>query len=137
MILGAPNASGCIEGFSLPFPSNSTMEKKTNISWSDFEKVDMRTGTILECEPFEGLRNPAYKMNVDFGELGILKTSAQITDLYTPETLIGKQVIAVVNFEPKQIKNFMSQCLVMGIYTKKGVNLITPFSNTLNGSLVG
>ena len=113
------------------------MEKKPTISWSDFEKVDMRTGTILDCEPFEGLRNPAYKMRVDFGDLGILKTSAQITERYTPELLIGKQVIGVVNFEPKQIKNFMSQCLVMGIYTEKGVNLITPLSNTLNGSVVG
>lgn len=113
------------------------MERKPEISWSDFEKIDMRSGTVVACEVFEGLRNPAYKMRVDFGELGILKTSAQVTDLYQPEELIGKQVIAVVNFPPKQISTFMSECLVMGLYTEKGVNLITPSSSVKNGSVLG
>lgn len=113
------------------------MQIKPTISWSDFEKIDMRTGTIIECEPFEGLRNPAYKMKVDFGELGILKTSAQVTDLYQPEDLLNKQVIAVVNFPPKQIAHFMSECLVMGIYTSNGVNLLSPDLHSANGLKVG
>jgi tRNA-binding protein len=110
---------------------------KPPITWTDFEKIDMRTGTIVECEPFEGLRNPAYKLKVDFGALGILKTSAQIKDLYQPEDLISKQVIAVVNFPPKQIANFMSECLVMGVYARDGVNLLSPDLHSENGLKVG
>lgn len=110
---------------------------KPFITWADFEKIDMRTGTIVSSEKFEGLRNPAYKLKVDFGVLGILKTSAQITDLYQPEHLIDKQVIAVVNFPPKQIANFMSECLVMGIYSSDGVNLLSPDLNAENGLKVG
>ena len=76
-----------------------------NLEWSDFMKVDMRVGTILEAEVFKEARNPAYKLVVDFGTLGKRKTSAQITDNYQPETLIGKMIIGVVNFPSKQIAN--------------------------------
>lgn len=108
------------------------------ISWGDFEKVDMRVGTILEASIFPEARSPAYKLLVDFGDLGIKKSSAQITKLYNPSDLIGKQVIAVVNFPPKQIGNFMSECLVMGIYgNNQEVILITPERQIPNGSKIG
>ncbi len=111
---------------------------KEEISWEDFEKIDMRVGTIIEAEHFEGLRNPAFKLKVDFGELGIKHSSAQITALYQPEELKGKQVIAIVNFPKKQIKNFFSEVLVMGIYDEnKDVTLLTSDKPIKNGSKVG
>lgn len=79
-----------------------------------FKNIDIRVGTIIKAEIFEKAKNPAYKIWMDFGDLGIKKTSAQITKLYQPENLIGKQIIAVVNFEPKQIADFMSECLILG-----------------------
>ena len=85
------------------------------ITWDDFEKVEMRVGTILEADDFPEAKNPAYKLRIDFGELGIRNSSAQITQLYKKEELVGKQVIAVTNFPPKQIANIMSECLVMGV----------------------
>ncbi len=85
------------------------------ITWEDFEKVEMRVGTILSASDFPKARNPSYKLEINFGEFGIRKTSAQITSLYTKEELIGKQVMAVTNFPPKQIADFMSECLVLGI----------------------
>ena len=86
------------------------------ISWEDFQRVDLRVGTIVDVQAFPEARRPAWKLWVDFGaELGIKKSSAQITDLYTPETLLQKQVVAVVNFPPKQIGPVMSECLVTGI----------------------
>ena len=85
------------------------------ISWEDFEKVDIRTGTILEVQEFPKARKPAWKLTIDFGELGIKKSSAQIKDRYQGKDLIGKQIIAVVNFPPKQIADFMSECLVLGV----------------------
>jgi len=88
------------------------------ISWEDFEKVDIRTGTILEVNDFTDAKKPAYQLSIDFGEMGIKRSSAQITTLYTKEVLIGKQVIAVVNFPVKQIANFFSQCLVLGVYNE-------------------
>ncbi|MDC0482765.1 tRNA-binding protein [Candidatus Thioglobus sp.] len=87
------------------------------ITWQDFEKVDIRVGTIVEVEDFPEARNPAFILHVDFGvEIGLKKSSSQITDLYTQEQLQGKQVMAVVNFEPKQVGPIMSECLVLGFY---------------------
>jgi tRNA-binding protein len=87
------------------------------ITWKDFEKVDIRIGTIVEVENFPEARNPAFILHVDFGvEIGLKKSSSQITDLYTKNQLQGKQVMAVVNFEPKQVGPIMSECLVLGFY---------------------
>lgn len=113
------------------------MERKPFIDWADFEKIDIRTGTVVGAQPFEKARKPAYKLFIDFGELGILKTSAQITELYDLSSLTGRQVLAVVNFKPKQIADFMSECLVLGIYTRKGVVLLQPDTATDNGLQIG
>jgi tRNA-binding protein len=87
------------------------------ITWKDFEKVDIRIGTIVEVENFPEARNPAFILHVDFGvEIGLKKSSSQITDLYTKDQLQGKQVMAVINFEPKQVGPIMSECLVLGFY---------------------
>ena len=87
------------------------------ITWQDFEKVDIRVGTIVEVEDFPEARNPAFILHVDFGiEIGLKKSSSQIKDLYTKDQLQGKQVMAVVNFEPKQVGPIMSECLVLGFY---------------------
>ncbi len=105
-----------------------------NLSWSDFEKVDMRIGTIISVEDFPEARNPAYKLTIDFGEkIGVKKTSAQITELYNKEELLNKQIIAVINFPEKQIANFMSECLVLGAVNGKEVNLLQPNKNSKNG----
>ncbi len=93
----------------------------TAISWDDFTKVELRVGRIIQAEPFTEARKPAYKLLVDFGpDIGQLKSSAQITHLYTPEELQGKLVVAVVNFPPKQIGPIMSQCLVTGFHDEHG-----------------
>ncbi len=108
------------------------------IEWSDFEKIDMRVGTIVEATEFPEARRPAYKLTIDFGELGIKKSSAQITARYPIDDLAGQQVIAVVNFPPKQIGPFMSECLVMGVYSEKNeVVLIQPGQSCPNGSKIG
>ena len=108
------------------------------ISWEDFEKIDIRTGTILEVNDFPGARKPAYQLSIDFGELGIKRSSAQIKTLYTKESLIGKQVIAVVNFPVKQIANFFSECLVLGVYNENNdVVLLQPTMEVKNGSKIG
>lgn len=114
------------------------MNTETTISWSDFTKVDMRIGTILSAEVFAEVKNPAYKMLVDFGPLGTKKTSAQITTLYTTEELIGRQVVAIVNFPPKQIATMMSECLVLGgLGEGKDVILLSPERNVPNGTKIG
>lgn len=108
------------------------------INWRDFEKIDIRIGTIIEVNDFPEARNPAYKLTVDFGELGVKKSSAQITFFYKKEDLLHKQVMAVVNFPPKQIGNYMSECLVMGVYGEnKEVTLLQPERPVKNGSKVG
>ncbi|ALJ28872.1 MULTISPECIES: tRNA-binding protein [Stenotrophomonas] len=98
------------------------------IDWDDFSKVELRVGRIVAAEPFAKARRPAYILQVDFGpEIGVRKSSAQITDLYAPEALVGKQVVAVVNFPPKQIGPLMSECLVTGFHNAHGqVSLCVP-----------
>lgn len=108
------------------------------ISWSDFEKIDIRVGTITEVKEFAAARNPSYQLMVDFGELGIKRSSAQITALYQKEALTGKQVIAVVNFPVKQIANFFSECLVLGVYNDNNdVVLLQPSLPVKNGCKIG
>jgi tRNA-binding protein len=108
------------------------------ISWEDFEKIDIRSGTIVEVSDFPKARKPSYKMKIDFGELGIKQSSAQITKFYVKEELVGSQVIAVVNFPPKQIADFFSECLVLGIYTnEKDVVLLRPDREVGNGWRIG
>lgn len=108
------------------------------ISWSDFEKLDIRVGTIIGVNDFPEARNPAYQLVIDFGELGTKKSSAQITTLYTKDNLINTQVIAVVNFPPKQIGKFMSECLVLGVVgAQKEVTLLQPERNVQNGLKIG
>jgi tRNA-binding protein len=105
-----------------------------NLSWSDFEKVEMRVGTILEVHDFPEARNPSYKLLIDFGEaLGVKKSSAQITTLYSKEELIGRQIVAVVNFPKKQIASLMSECLVLGAVNGKDVTLLSPDKKVENG----
>ncbi|WP_292010769.1 tRNA-binding protein [Chryseobacterium sp.] len=115
------------------------MNTKAEITWNDFEKLDIRCGTIINAEDFEKARNPSYKLEIDFGDLGIRKSSAQITNLYSKEGLIGKQILAIVNFPKKQIANFFSECLVLGVYgeDKKDVTLLTPSLPVKNGMQVG
>lgn len=109
------------------------METMPTISWGDFEQIEMRVGTIIEAEIFSEARKPAYKIRIDFGPYGIKKSSAQVTRLYQPEELIGKQVIAVLNFPPKQIANFRSECLIMGVVDEADVTLIAPDKPVANG----
>ena len=108
------------------------------VSWDYFEKLDIRVGTIREVSDFPKAKNQAYQLIIDFGELGIKKSSAQITHFYKKEDILGQQVIAVVNFPPRQIANFLSECLVLGVYTDKNeVVLITPQQKVGNGWKIG
>ena len=107
-------------------------------TFDDFLKLDIRVGTILHATVFEKARKPAYQLQIDFGgEIGVKKSSAQITDHYQPEDLIGKQILAVVNFPPRQIADFMSEVLVLGTYSAGGVVLITPDQTVENGDRLG
>ncbi len=107
-------------------------------TFDDFMKIDIRVGTILKAEEFEGLRRPAYKLLLDFGpEIGKKKSSAQITEKYDLDELVGKQVLAVVNFPPKQISTIMSEVLVLGTYSEGGVSLIVPEKPAANGDRLG
>lgn len=104
------------------------------IKWEDFEKVELRIGTIIEVEDFPEAKKPAYKLKIDFGKFGIKKSSAQITDLYKKEELKGKQVLCVTNFPPKQIGNFMSECLTTGFVLDDGkVVIAVPERKVPNG----
>ena len=107
---------------------------KEPLTWTDFEKVDIRTGTIIAAETFPQARKPAYKLTIDFGSLGIKRTSAQLTTLYQADELVGKQVVAVVNFPAKQIATFMSECLILGAVADDGtVTLLQTERATANG----
>ncbi len=114
------------------------MEKKSSINWSDFEKIDLRVGTILEVRDFPEARNPAYQLHIDFGgEIGILKSSAQITKRYSKEDLLNRQIVAIVNFPKKQIGKFMSECLVLGAVGEEGdVVLLNPDFKVENGTTI-
>jgi len=108
------------------------------LTWEEFEKVDIRTGTITGVEDFPEAKKPAYRLTIDFGELGVKKSSAQITDYYSKDELTGKQVVAVVNFPPKQIANFFSECLVLGAIEENGnVVLLETERKTGNGLKIG
>src|ERR1043165_5861852 len=109
------------------------------ISWEDFEKIDIRSGTIVDVQDFPGARKPAYKLVIDFGnEHGVKKSSAQITFHYNKEELLNRQVIAIVNFPVKQIGNFFSECLVLGVYDEnKNVILLAPDKPVNNGMKIG
>ncbi|WP_027183258.1 tRNA-binding protein [Desulfovibrio inopinatus] len=109
-----------------------------DLSWDEFERVEIRVGTILTAEPLPKARVPAYILTIDFGEpVGIRKSSARITALYSPEELIGRQIVGVVNFPPKQIGSIKSQCLVTGFYREDGVVLAVPDKPVPNGLRLG
>lgn len=109
------------------------------LNWEDFEKVDMRVGTVVEVLDFPKAKKPAYRLTIDFGEqIGIKRSSAQITKHYSKDDLVQRQVIAVVNFPPKKIADFTSECLVLGIYDENNdVILLQPERNTGNGQKIG
>lgn len=112
--------------------------KKAPTTFETFEKLDIRAGTILTALEFPEARKPAYKLEIDFGpDIGILQSSAQITALYTPASLVGRQVLGVVNFQEKKIAGFSSQCLVLGLYAPEGVILIGPERPVKNGDILG
>ena len=108
------------------------------LTWNEFQKVDMRVGTVVSAEEFAEAKKPAYKLIIDFGVYGKRKTSAQVTKIYQPKEIIGKQVIAVINFPPKQIANIMSECLVLGaLGEEQDVILIGPERKVENGLKIG
>ncbi len=107
---------------------------ENNLLWDDFEKVEMRVGTIIKVNDFPEARKPAYQLTIDFGiEIGIKKSSAQITNRYSTQELIGKQIIAVLNFPKKQIGKFMSECLVLGSVSGDDIVLLTSDKKAANG----
>lgn len=109
------------------------------ISWTDFEKIEIRTGTIIKAEPFPEAKKAAYKLTIDFGkEIGLKKSSAQITKNYALSDLEGRQIVAVINFPPKQIATFISECLVLGVYDESNsVVLLQPQQKLSNGLKIG
>ena len=106
------------------------------IDYADFDRVEMRVGRVTRAEPFPEARKPAYRLWIDFGPLGIRKSSAQITGLYTPDELVGRMVIAVTNFPPKQVANFMSEVLVLGVPLNGEIALLAPDRDTSLGERV-
>ncbi|HEX7757376.1 MAG TPA: tRNA-binding protein [Niabella sp.] len=114
------------------------MQTASLINWNDFEKIEMRVGTITQAEVFKEARKPAYKLTIDFGEYGIRRSSAQITKLYLLEDLLGRQVIAVLNFPRKQIANFFSECLVLGsVGDENTITLLSTERPVPNGLRIG
>ena len=112
-------------------------KEKRLLNWEDFEKVEMRIGTIRSAQPFPEARRPALTLEIDFGPFGMRKSSAQITELYSPQYLVGTQVIAVVNFPPKRIAGFRSECLVLGVVGQpSGVVLLQPDRPVENGARI-
>ena len=110
------------------------MSSAESITWNDFTKLEIRVGTIIHVAEFPNARQPAYQLKIDFGEYGIKKSSAQLTKLYKAEDLLHKQIVAVTNFPPKQIANFFSECLVLGVVSPNGdVILLQPERATNNG----
>ena len=108
------------------------------ITWADFERVDMRVGVVVDAQLFPEARQPALKLWIDFGPLGVKRSSAQITDRYAPAELVGRRVVGVVNFPPKQIGPFVSEVLVLGAYDEQGhVILLRPDFDTPPGSRIG
>ena len=113
-------------------------KKKKMATIEDFMKLDIRVGKIIDAKIFEKAKRPAYQLKIDFGsEIGVKKSSAQITEVYKLEDLIGKQILAVVNFPPRQIANFLSEVLVLGTYSKQGIVLIKPDELVENGDKLG
>lgn len=111
---------------------------KDVVSWKDFEKLDIRVGTVIDAQKFPEAKKPAYTMKIDFGEeLGVRVSSAQITEMYQVFEIIGQKILALVNIPPKQIGPFTSECLVLGIYTEEGVSLLRPDKFANNGDVVG
>ena len=110
-----------------------------SITWEDFEKIDIRVGTITEAKDFPRAKKPSYQLTINFGpEIGLKKSSAQITKFYSIENLVGQQIIAVVNFPPKNIAGFISECLVLGVYDEnKDVVLLSPKAAVTNGMKIG
>ena len=104
------------------------------ITFEDFSKIDLRVGTVIEVNDFPKARKPAYQLTIDFGDLGVKKTSAQITALYSKEDLLDRQIVANVNFADKQIADFMSQCLIVGVVDTEKVILLSPEEQVPNGT---
>ena len=105
-----------------------------NISFEDFTKVDIRIGKVIKVEDFPKAKKPAYQLHIDFGSLGVKKSSAQITEMYSKEDLLNRQIIAIINFKPKQIANFQSECLVLGVANSEGhIVLLKASSQIKNG----
>lgn len=114
------------------------MENKNHmINQEDFSKIEIRVGTIIRAEVFREAKKPAYKVLIDFGESGVKKSSAQLTKRYIPDELPGKQIVAVINFPPKQIATFYSECLILGVMDQDDVTLLTPDNAVKNGLQVG
>ncbi|HWB25458.1 MAG TPA: tRNA-binding protein [Chitinophagaceae bacterium] len=108
------------------------------ITWQDFEKIDIRSGTVVDAKDFPNARKPAYQLTIDFGPLGIKRSSAQVTHHYSKNDIVGRQVVAVVNFPVKQIANFFSECLVLGVYDENSqVVLLQPGKPVGNGQKIG
>lgn len=109
----------------------------TTATFEDFQRLDIRAGRVLRAEPHPAARKPAYCLWIDFGPLGVRQSSAQITDLYRPEDLVGRTVVAVVNFPPKRVAGFVSEVLVLGVYSERGVVLLQPDQPVAPGDRVG